>query len=153
MSIANFVIKALNEQKSLKITDDMLKELQYGGAQPFLRDSQGYLIWLEKCTWDGRSGYKLYEPDKHRGDCSPIFSRSYESSVQIVKRTTGGKYIETREYSHDCPTGYTGHILALNIAECTKAQKLFDNYSIGSPEFIGGLKEMFSKYVKTEEAV
>lgn len=127
-----------------EIDDVLWGDLAGGFTEPFIKRANGYLIWLEGCTWNGASGFRLLEIKGD--DCTAVFSRSYETSLAIVKTSKGKKYVEIKEYSHDVPQGYRGHILALTSNEIVRVRNIFNRHRCGSALFDRAVKRMFRGY-------
>lgn len=112
-----------------------------------IKDSYWYLVWLEHCTWNGADGFRLLSLNS-LDEKNQVSYRGYDCTIDVVKRSKGGKYIQTREWHHDVPMGHTGHILALSEKEYIYINSLFNRYSVSSPEFKKGIQKLFGSYLR-----
>lgn len=73
-----------------------------------------YLVVLFNSKWNGASGYKIF--NKY-DEC---FYRDYDCSMYVTGASAKGKYLQLREYHHDCPMGHTSIIIGLTEKEYQK---------------------------------
>lgn len=76
-----------------------------------ISDASGYLSYARKITWDKKDGYKI------SATRAEAFSRSYDAELIPEAVSPDRKVLVCREYNHDCPTGATVIMAALDKEE------------------------------------
>lgn len=77
----------------------------------YIAEYNHYLVYLKDSTWNCASGHNIVDSAKD------VFYRSYDTTIEMVKGSSKGKYLICKEYSHDKPTGYYSIIIGLTDSE------------------------------------
>lgn len=100
------------EENNLPSIDYYFDEDLYKEAiDEAIADFPHYIIKAKNCTWDHKTGYKIYA-NKY-----DTLARDYDVDQIYISSSPDKKIMKIMEYSHDVPTGYPVTIIGLTESE------------------------------------
>lgn len=92
------------------------------GADGLIKNSDWYLVFRYKASWNGGSAINI------RDNVLDVFDREYDCTINAIGSYRNGKVLECMEYHHDVPQGHRSYIVALSKAEYERIENA--NYSM-----------------------
>ena len=114
------------------------KNLESVSGRGLVKNSDHYLVFRRKCSWDNMSAIDIVE------SIDRVFSRGYDCTILAVESYRSGKMLECCEYHHDKPQGHRSFVVALNKSEYSMLERnMYD-----SEKYLATVYRIIKSYLK-----